>query len=174
MLHSVISSLQEVSSSSKDLHQAFKRDIAEVEDELRAQIDAFGAFETQETTIEGLDARIKKGKQRTDALSARLEASRRRVELWEAREKEWQAKTSSKSLVIVDDQLMSAIDAPRTSYLGMDWHSACLGRHRGAASLETHIESDKYRCACASNKERYYSRIHRGRLVAAQRTPTAR
>ncbi len=45
-----------------------------------------------------MERRIKKDMKHATVLSGRLEQARNRVELWEKRENEWQARTSSEYL----------------------------------------------------------------------------
>ena len=94
-LHSTITSLQELSDSSRNLLSQFQHDTAEVDTEVQRQVDSFKDFSSQQSDVTNLINRLQGSKQKTEALSARLEVARKRVDLWEAREKEWQSKTSS-------------------------------------------------------------------------------
>ena len=95
VLHSTISSLQELSAASNQLRDDFHRDTRNLEGETQSQIAAFKDFETQQGRVRDLESRIKAGMSNAKGLSERLEAARARVALWDEREKRWQAKTSS-------------------------------------------------------------------------------
>jgi len=66
--------------------------------DVQTQIDGFNNFNEQQRTIEDMERRIKKDMKHATVLSGRLEQARNRVELWEKRENEWQARTSSEYL----------------------------------------------------------------------------
>lgn len=120
-LRGTMSSLQEVSSDSKDLRASFNKDVTNVKVEVQAQINAFAAFENQQHAIDDLEARIKAGKKRTETLSTRLEIARRRVEQWEAREKEWQAKTSSELPLILGTNVACSLSKVYAERLTWGW-----------------------------------------------------
>lgn len=96
-LRATIGLLQELSIASRQTNDDFNIEVVGLEQDIRRQIDAFGAFESQQSRIEELESRIKSGQSKAQSLSERLEAARQRVELWERRENEWQAKTSSRA-----------------------------------------------------------------------------
>lgn len=95
-LRSTIAKLQELSAASKKLLGDFQGEAEGFEADLKGQIAAFGDFEMQGKTIGELEGRIQAGMTRAKSLSDRLEAARNKVELWEQRENEWQARTSCK------------------------------------------------------------------------------
>ena len=94
MLRSTIGGLQELSALTKELHESFQNDADEFQGEVEGQIDVFNGFEVQRQQIEKLEARIKAGREKADALNARLEEARRHVEARERIEGEWEAKMS--------------------------------------------------------------------------------
>lgn len=97
-LHSTITNLQELSDSSRELLSHFQSDAHDVDQDIGRQVDGFRGFSAQQKDVEELTSRLAKAGQTTESLSARLEVARRRVDLWDAREKQWQSKTSSRSL----------------------------------------------------------------------------
>ncbi|TKA70348.1 hypothetical protein B0A49_09794 [Cryomyces minteri] len=100
ILQSTISALYDLSVATKNLHATFRSDAQELETEVTEQIDAFGGFEQQGQNVKGLDERLKASREKARALSSRLEDARHRVELWEKREGEWQARTSRRLRVM--------------------------------------------------------------------------
>ena len=94
MLRSTIGGLQDLSASTKELHESFQNDADEFQGEVEGQIDVFNGFEIQRQQIEKLEARIRAGREKADALNARLEEARRHVEARERIDGEWEAKMS--------------------------------------------------------------------------------
>lgn len=94
-LQATMRSLQQLSVRSTRLHDEFRKEATTVEADYRRQVDHFSEFEDQQKQIGMLEQRIHQGVTKTQMLSNRLEAARKRVELWEKRENEWQARTSS-------------------------------------------------------------------------------
>lgn len=94
MLRSTIGGLQELSALTKELHENFQNDADEFQGEMEGQIDAFNKFEAQQQQIEKLEARIRVGREKADAINVRLEEARKRVESRERIEGEWEAKMS--------------------------------------------------------------------------------
>lgn len=94
MLRSTIGGLQELSALTKELHESFQNDADEFQGEVEGQINVFNGFEVQQQQIEKLETRIKAGREKADALNARLEEARRHVEARERIEGEWEAKMS--------------------------------------------------------------------------------
>ena len=94
ILRSTIGGLQELSALTKELHESFQNDADEFQGEVEGQIDVFNEFEVQRQQIEKLEARIRAGREKADALNARLEEARRQVEARERIEGEWEAKMS--------------------------------------------------------------------------------
>ncbi|KAI9669057.1 MAG: hypothetical protein M1831_000649 [Alyxoria varia] len=93
-LKSTIFSLQELSSATSNMRQEFERDSSGLEEEINGQIANFNDFNPQEQAIADLEDRLDSAVKKRDALSDRLEQARKRVQAWEKREDEWQARTS--------------------------------------------------------------------------------
>lgn len=93
-IHSGLRSLKELSEASEKLHESFQSDVKDMEADIDRQISGFGAFEEQQRSVDELEQRVTEKVMAAKDLSERLEAARERVELWERRENEWQAKTS--------------------------------------------------------------------------------
>jgi predicted RNase H-like nuclease (RuvC/YqgF family) len=96
VLRQTIGSLQELSSLTKDLHDSFLSDTKELTDETKGQIAGFNNFEVQEGQLNVLEERIKRGKEKADALTTRLAEARKRVEARVKGEAEWEAWTNRK------------------------------------------------------------------------------
>lgn len=95
MLRSTIGELQELSSLTKELHEDFQSDADELEEEISTQLDNFNDFKPQQDQIALLEVRVQDGKKKAVALNARLDDARKRVDMREKIEKEWEAKISS-------------------------------------------------------------------------------
>lgn len=74
------------------LYVDFQKEAKTLEKDTQKQIDDYKGFEAQDTRIEGLEERMRKGREKAEALGKRLEVVRGRVEAWERREGEWQAR----------------------------------------------------------------------------------
>lgn len=137
-LRSTITSLQELSESSHELYDNFRRDIDSAEKEFTGQIDAFDGFKGQQDEVQKLLDRITTSKQQSETLGARLEAARKRVELWETREKEWQKKTSSMFTNFAEGMVTNSISRTVDIQLGphADFRHARCG-HRDLEALRT-------------------------------------
>lgn len=100
-----------MSNDAKKLSEDFRHDAGEFEQDLKARIDNFGNFKSQQSTLEEFDARIKNGRDRASKLGKRLDDARKRVEVWEKREDEWQAKANRmcRSYHSMDVRLMLAL-----------------------------------------------------------------
>jgi DNA repair exonuclease SbcCD ATPase subunit len=96
VLQSTISTLQELSTLTRQLHEGFQGEAGDLKTEMESQIEAFGGFHDQNERIDGLEMRVKSSKTKADELSARLEDARARVETLEASEEEWQSTVSRK------------------------------------------------------------------------------
>lgn len=95
-LQNTISSLQELSSLTKQLHHDFDEQADELKEDLQDQINSFGGFNVQKERIDGLDGRVKKSREKADKLSSRLQAAQERIRVLEVREGEWQATVNRK------------------------------------------------------------------------------
>lgn len=62
---------------------AFARDVSDLADDTRTQLDALGRCDAQTDRLAALEVRISGGRDRAAVLSARVDAVRARVEGWE-------------------------------------------------------------------------------------------
>ncbi|TVY47213.1 hypothetical protein LCER1_G007701 [Lachnellula cervina] len=100
MLQNTISSLKELAGMTKALNSEFKTESEEIVSDIRMQIDSFEGFESQESKIAGLQARIVQGREKITVLGGRVDVVRERVEGWEKAELEWQEKTRKRLRVL--------------------------------------------------------------------------
>jgi DNA repair exonuclease SbcCD ATPase subunit len=94
ILQSTISTLQELSSLTRQLHEGFQEEAGDLKSDIETQIEGFAGFHDQNERIDGLEMRVRSNKKKADQLSARLEDARARVQTLEAREVEWQTTVS--------------------------------------------------------------------------------
>lgn len=95
VLQQTIGTLHELSGLTRELHQNFEADTTELVDDVTGQVEAFDNFETQQEQVIGLEERIKAGKEKADALTARLEQAKEHVDAKAKLEAELQAKNTS-------------------------------------------------------------------------------
>ena len=100
VLRQTIANLQELSGLTKELHDNFRSDTKELADDVQGQFEGFNNFETQHEQVKGLEERIKSGKERADALTARLTEAKKRVDERAKVEAEWEARTTSERYVL--------------------------------------------------------------------------
>ncbi|KAF2100135.1 hypothetical protein NA57DRAFT_37635, partial [Rhizodiscina lignyota] len=93
-LRSTISSLQELSTLTRELHKDFVDESNELQEDIEGQIEAFGNFEQQKEKVDDLEQRIQKGRERAEKMSERLSKCRDRVALVERLDAEEAEKTS--------------------------------------------------------------------------------
>ena len=93
-LRSGITRLQELSSATTSMQHDFQSNADRVETDFEGQIVTTQNFTSQQRQVEVLESRIKASVDKAARLSDRLEAARKRVDLWEERENEWQARTT--------------------------------------------------------------------------------
>jgi predicted nuclease with TOPRIM domain len=93
-LRQTIGNLQELSGLTKELHETFQSDIKELAEDVHGQFEGFAEFETQQEQVTALEERIRVGKEKADALTARLEDARKKVDDRARLEAEWEATTS--------------------------------------------------------------------------------
>lgn len=94
VLRQTIGTLHELSGLTRELHDNFEADTTELLEDVTSQVEAFDGFKTQQEQISGLEERIRAGKKRADALTARLEQAKERVGARAKSEAEWQAKNT--------------------------------------------------------------------------------
>ncbi|SLM40662.1 hypothetical protein LPUS_11498 [Lasallia pustulata] len=79
----------------------FATSIQALDSDFTFQISSFDdTFAAQREKIEGLETRLHEGKQKVHALGKRLETARGKVESWGEREREWQARTSRRLIIL--------------------------------------------------------------------------
>lgn len=93
-LNSTIGSFQDLSESAATLLSDFERETAELDQEVRKQINDLKGFEPQIQKADALEERMKHGRKRVEDLGSRLDAVRRQIDNWEQRESEWQSRVS--------------------------------------------------------------------------------
>ncbi|CAG8885726.1 unnamed protein product [Penicillium egyptiacum] len=93
-LNSTISSFQELSDSASTLLNDFDRETANLDQDIRKQLNDLKGFEPQIQKASALEQRMKAGRQRVEELGKRLETVRHEIDSWEQRETEWQTRTS--------------------------------------------------------------------------------
>jgi hypothetical protein len=94
VLRQTIGTLHELSGLTRELHENFEADTTELVEDVTGQVEAFDGFKTQQDQVSSLEERIKAGKEKADALTARLEQARERVDARVKSEAEWQAKNT--------------------------------------------------------------------------------
>lgn len=93
-LNSTIGSFQELSDSASTLLSDFDRETANLDQDIRRQIDDLKGFRPQMQKADALEKRMKLGRQRVEDLGRRLETVRHEIDSWEQRESEWQSRVS--------------------------------------------------------------------------------
>ncbi|TVY24594.1 hypothetical protein LHYA1_G006425 [Lachnellula hyalina] len=93
VLQNTIISLKELAGMTKALNSEFKTESEEIVSDISSHINAFEGFESQESRIAGLQARIVQGREKITVLGGRVDVVRERVEGWERAEFAWQEKT---------------------------------------------------------------------------------
>lgn len=93
-LNSTIGSFQELSDSASTLLSDFERETANLDQDIRRQIDDLKGFQPQMQKADALEKRMQRGRQRVEDLGRRLEAVRLEIDSWEQRESEWQSRVS--------------------------------------------------------------------------------
>ncbi|EDU50901.1 hypothetical protein PtrSN002B_004697 [Pyrenophora tritici-repentis] len=94
VLRQTIGTLQELSSLTRELHENFESDTTELVDDVKGQVEVFDGFKTQQEQVTGLEDRIKVGREKADALTARLAKAQERVNAKAKSEAEWQAQNT--------------------------------------------------------------------------------
>jgi septal ring factor EnvC (AmiA/AmiB activator) len=94
ILKSTVGNMQDLFDHSTQLRLNFDQDAHALETEIQEQIDGFEGFNKQKTRIQSLESRVKKGKNKSDELTERLQSARERVLALENQEAEVQATIS--------------------------------------------------------------------------------
>lgn len=90
ILLQTIKTLQELSGLTRDLQSNFESDTRELVEDVTGQVDAFDNFQSSQDQVSALEQRIKAGKQKADALTARLARARDRVNERAKTEAQWE------------------------------------------------------------------------------------
>lgn len=94
VLRQTIGTLQELSGLTKELHENFESDTKELIDDVKGQFESFDNFDSQQQQIIELESRIKSGKDKAEALTARLEKAKENVDARVKSEAEWETTNS--------------------------------------------------------------------------------
>jgi len=113
VLQSTISTLQELSSLTRQLHNSFQGETGDLTTEMQERINNLGGFKAQHDRVDGLESRVMSSKDKAKRLSAKLEGARARVQTLEAQEAEWQATVTR----MLEDCMCCSIDNPLTFYV---------------------------------------------------------
>lgn len=93
-LNSTISSFQDLSESASTLLSDFERETADLDQNIRKQINDLHGFTSQTEQATALERRMKAGQRRVEELGKRLESVQQEIDSWEQRETEWQTRTT--------------------------------------------------------------------------------
>lgn len=99
-MNSTIGSFQELSDSTSTLLSDFERETANLDQDIRRQINDLKGFQPQMQKADALEKRMKLGRQRVEDLGNRLEDVRREIDSWEQRESEWQSRVSRRLRIL--------------------------------------------------------------------------
>ena len=98
VLRQTITSLQELSGLTKELHDNFESGAEELIDDIKGHVESSDNFEAQQKQIAALEERLKAGKEKADALTARLAEAKERVDAKAKTEVQWAARRKRMSL----------------------------------------------------------------------------
>lgn len=107
-LRNTVQEMQRLADDSKATRETFENSARELEQDVNKTLDGFGEFKQQEETIDALVERLAKSKSKTDTLNDRLEDARKRVETYDRRYREKQAKRR-KRIHITWSSLLAAV-----------------------------------------------------------------
>lgn len=96
-LRQTIGTLQELSGLTKELHNNFEADSQDLLDDVKGQFENSDNFDAQQKQVAALEERVRAGKEKADALTARLAEAKERVDKRAASEAEWEASTNRTS-----------------------------------------------------------------------------
>lgn len=100
-LRQTIVTLQELSGLTRELHGNFETDAQDLLDDVKGQFENSNNYDAQQNQIAALEERITAGKERADALTARLVEAKERVDRRAKSEAQWEASTNRNVLAIV-------------------------------------------------------------------------
>jgi len=87
-LRSTVSALQKLYNGIEHGRKEFEGQTKELGSRTKGQLDEFGGFQAQGREIDGLVARLEKGRMKAKEVEKRLEGIRGRLEKWDERERE--------------------------------------------------------------------------------------
>ncbi|KAF1932256.1 uncharacterized protein M421DRAFT_416977 [Didymella exigua CBS 183.55] len=93
-LRQTIGTMQELSGLTKELHINFEADSKHLLDDVRSQFENSDNFDAQQKQVAVLEERVRAGKEKADALTARLAEAKKRVDERARSEAEWEASTN--------------------------------------------------------------------------------
>ncbi|KAI1118943.1 hypothetical protein F5Y14DRAFT_398239 [Nemania sp. NC0429] len=99
-LQSTIVSMKELAAVSQELTESFTSESQTLISDIESQLSAYDQSADQKKRIQDLQARIRAGRDKVQALSKRVDVVRGRVESWEKADKEWQERTRRRLKVI--------------------------------------------------------------------------
>jgi hypothetical protein len=91
-MRNTLAEMQRLADESKAAREKFETEAGELEQETGKTMDGFGEFGKAEESIDGYVNRLAEAKTKTDGLNERLEGARKRVEAYEKRYRDSQAK----------------------------------------------------------------------------------
>lgn len=94
VLRQTIGTLQELSGLTKELHSHFETDAQDLLDDVQGQFENSDNFHTQQKQVSALEERLMAGKEKADALTARLAEAKERVDRRARSEAQWEASTN--------------------------------------------------------------------------------
>ncbi|KAF1840047.1 uncharacterized protein K460DRAFT_323918 [Cucurbitaria berberidis CBS 394.84] len=94
VLRQTIGSLQELSGLTKELHDNFETDTKELIEHVEGQFEGFGDFKAQQEQVNGLEERIKSGREKAELLTTRLTKAKEHVDSKAKSEAQWEAKNT--------------------------------------------------------------------------------
>jgi hypothetical protein len=122
VLRQTISSLQELSSLTKELRDNFGSGAEELIDDIKGHVESSDNFGVQQKQIATLEERLKAGKEKADALTARLAEAKERVDARAKTEAQWAARGKRTSLpASVIDEVINVACRTSTNILGHPW-----------------------------------------------------
>lgn len=100
VLHNTIASLKDLAQRTGQLNNDFNLESRGIVIDIEAQLKSFENFCGQEKNIKELQKRIEAGRESVQALGARVEVVKRKVEGWEKVEIEWQQRTRKRLKIL--------------------------------------------------------------------------
>lgn len=91
-MRNTLAEMQRLADESRAAREKFEAEAAGLRDETERTMDGFGEFKKAEESIDGYVTRLAEAKAKTDGLNERLEGARKRVEAYEKRYRDSQAK----------------------------------------------------------------------------------